>query len=86
MANLLKKIFERPYDWKKNGHDTTDQWKFIRTGDTVEFAMTVTEDVEYTVEALYPETQEAMIKRKTSDGSNGETYRVGVVMLRPIKS
>jgi hypothetical protein len=48
--------------------------------------MTVTEDVVYTVEALYPETQEAMIKRKTNDGTNGETYRVGVVMLRPIKS
>jgi len=40
----------------------------------------------YTVESLYPETQEAVIKRKTSDGSNGETYRVGMVMLRPVKS
>ena len=49
MANLLKKIFERPYDWKKNGHDTTDQWKSVRVGDTVEFAMTVTEEVLYSV-------------------------------------
>ena len=86
MANLLKKIFERPYDWKKNGHDTTDQWKYVRIGDTVEFAMTVTEDVLYTVEALFPETSEAMIKRKTSDGISGETYRVGIVMLRPVKA
>ncbi|MFM6956002.1 MAG: hypothetical protein ACKOX1_05565 [Ignavibacteria bacterium] len=86
MANVLKKIFERPYDWKKNGHDTTDQWKTVKVGDTVEFAMTVTEDVLYTVQALYPETSDAMIKRKTTDGSQGETYRVGLVMLRPVKA
>jgi hypothetical protein len=86
MANLLKKIFEKPYDWKKNGHDTTDQWKTVRLGDTVEFAMTVTEDVLYNVEALYPETSEAMIKRKTTDGTPGESYRVGLVMLRPVKA
>jgi hypothetical protein len=35
---------------------------------------------------LYPETSEAMIKRKTIDGSQGETYRVGLVMLRPVKA
>lgn len=84
MANLLKKIFERPYDWKKNGHDTTDQWKSIKVGDTVEFAMTVTENVLYSVETLFPETGEALIRRKTADGTTGETYRVGTVMLRPV--
>ena len=80
MANFLKKIFEKPYDWKKNGHDTTDQWKSVRVGDTVEFAMT------YRVETFYPETSEATIKRKTMDDSQGETYRVGLVMLRPVKA
>jgi DNA repair photolyase len=84
MPNLLRKIFEKPYDWKKNGHDITDQWKNVRPGDTVEFAMTVTEDVLYTVEEINASTAEARIRRISRDGSKGESYTVGLVMLRPI--
>lgn len=84
MANLLRRIFEKPYNWKKNGYDITDQWKTVKLGDTVEFAMTVTEDVQYKVEQIYAETGEAFIRRMSADGSTGEAYRVGLVMLRPI--
>jgi hypothetical protein len=84
MANILRKIFEKPYDWKKNGHDITNQWKSLKVGDTVEFAMTVTEDIVYTIEHIYAETAEASIRIQTKDGSAGQTFRVGLVMLRPL--
>ncbi|GDX66275.1 hypothetical protein LBMAG36_13420 [Chlorobiota bacterium] len=83
MANLLRKIFEKPYDWKKNGHDITNQWKSLKVGDTVEFAMTVTEDIVYTIEHIYADSAEASIRVQSKDGSAAQAYRVGLVMLRP---
>lgn len=82
MANLLRKIFEKPYDWKKNGHDITNQWKSLKVGDTVEFAMTVTEDIVYIIEHIYADSAEASIRIQSKDGSTTQSYRVGLVMLR----
>ncbi len=81
---FIKNFFAKQYTWKPNGHDKTDQWKSVKVGDTVEFAMTMTEGITYTVEAVSQDTMEAKIRRRTSNGSQGEAYSVGLVMLRPI--
>ena len=81
---FIKNFFAKQYVWKPNGHDTTDQWKSVKTGDIVEFAMTMTEGITYAVESVSTDTMEAKIRRQTADGSRGETYTVGLVMLRPI--
>jgi hypothetical protein len=46
--------------------------------------MTVTEDIVYTIEHIYAETAEASIRIQSKDGSAGQTFRVGLVMLRPL--
>ncbi|MFN8361509.1 MAG: hypothetical protein U0264_16495 [Candidatus Kapaibacterium sp.] len=81
---FIKNFFAKQHEWVLNGHDKTDQWKSVKVGDTVEFAMTMTEGVTYSVESINQEAAEAKIRRRTSDGSNGEAYTVGLVMLRPI--
>lgn len=79
MANLLRKIFERPYTFKQNGYDRNTPPSDMRTGDKVEYAVTATDGLTYTIESLDITNGEAAIRSNTP---KGKLYRVPLVMLR----
>lgn len=80
MPNLLRKIFERPYTFKENGYDRKTAPAGIRVGDAVEYAVTATDGITYSVVELHGESSEATIRSATG----GKQYRVAAVMLRKI--
>lgn len=81
MGNLLRKIFERPYTFKQNGYDRNTPPSDMRPGDKVEYAVTATDGLAYTIESLDNAIGEATVRSNTS---KSKQYKVPLVMLRKI--
>ncbi len=79
MANLLRKIFERPYTFKKNGYEMQSSLVVLHAGDIVEYAVTATDGLTYTIESVDSASGEATIRSNTA---KGKRYCVSLVMLR----
>lgn len=83
ITDFIKKFTFKDFDFKPNGYNNAGQWKAIRSGDVVEYAVQESA-FQYKVEEIL-DGGLARIRKIEHDGSHGkEAYPAPLQMLRPL--